>query len=143
MTKRVKVMAFGGFDVLHAGHVHFLQYAKRQGDYLIVVVATDRVLKKVKRHDPYFSQEERRRLVGSLKFVDKAILGDKNNTLLPIKWERPDVIVLGYDQPKQIGDLRKELAAIGIRVKKIVRAKPFAAHKHKSSKVKKYFEQYI
>ncbi len=143
MPKRTKVMAFGGFDVLHAGHLSFLRQARKQGDELVVVVATDRVLEKVKGHEPYFNQQERRQLVASLKFVDKAILGDKNNTLLPIKWERPDVIVLGYDQPKQVGELRRELAEIGVRVKKIVRTKPFKVRKHKSSKVKKYFERFV
>lgn len=136
-------MAFGGFDVLHLGHVQFLKEAKKKGDELVVVVARDRVLRHVKHHEPYFKEAERLELLSSLKCVDRAILGDQHNTLLPIKWERPQVIVLGYDQPKRIPELRRELLAMGIRIEKIVRAKPYGTRRHKSKKVKHYFERFV
>ncbi|MFH1199777.1 MAG: adenylyltransferase/cytidyltransferase family protein, partial [Candidatus Micrarchaeota archaeon] len=132
----------GAFDVLHLGHVTFLTQASRLAKTLVVVVATDKVIRKVKGHKPYFSQSERLALVGSLKCVGKAILGDEGNTILPITWEKPDVIALGYDQTKTTAALRKELAAVGLNPR-IVRLKAFSAARHKSSKVKRYFEKNI
>lgn len=142
MAKARKVMAFGAFDVLHLGHIEFLKQAKKLGHRLVVVVARDSVIKRGKKHKPYFNEKERFQLVSSLRSVDKAILGDEGNTLLPIVWEKPDVVALGYDQPKTEKELRKELAELGLHPK-IVRLKPFAAGRHKSSKVKRYFERFV
>ncbi len=137
-------MAFGGFDVLHLGHLHLLESAKKLGDRLYVVVASDAILKKVKHHDAYFDEEERRKLVGSLKFVDKAIRGDRNNTLVPILKFKPDLIALGYDQPKKPEALLAELKEAGCKkMPRIVRISKYKTHKHKSTKVKKYFERFV
>ncbi|MFH1106914.1 MAG: adenylyltransferase/cytidyltransferase family protein [Candidatus Micrarchaeota archaeon] len=142
MPKARKAMAFGAFDVLHLGHISFLEQAAALAETLVVVVATDKVIRKVKGRAPYFNQEERLKLVSSLRCVGKAILGDEGNTVLPIVWEKPDVIALGYDQPKKIGELRKEVAEVGL-TPRIVRLKPFGERRHKSSKVKAYFERFV
>ncbi len=142
MAKARKVMAFGAFDVLHLGHVHFLRAAKRLGKKLVVVVARDKVIRRVKGRKPYFNEAERFQLVSSLRPVDKAILGDEGNTILPIVWEKPDVICLGYDQPKKIKELRRELLEVGLHPK-IVRLKPYNPERNKSSKIKAYFEKFF
>ena len=131
-----KVIAFGAFDVLHLGHVHFLERAKKLGNYLVVVIARDSVIRKVKNHDSVFNERERKHLVSSLKCVDKAILGDKRNTIIPILKERPQIIALGYDQPKDETELRRELAEKNFFPEKIVRIGPFKPERHKSSKLK-------
>ena len=95
----VRVMAVGVFDLLHAGHLHYVEQAKSLGDELIVVVAHDDTVRKQK-HEPVTNQELRRRMVEGLKPVDKAIVGNPPN--IPIfdilDSVKPDVIALGYDQ---------------------------------------------
>ena len=103
----VRVMAVGVFDLLHAGHLHYVEQAKSLGDELIVVVAHDDTVRKQK-HEPVTNQELRRRMVEGLKPVDKAIVGNPPN--IPIfhilDSVEPDVIALGYD-PKHSRDAVK------------------------------------
>ena len=99
------VLATGAFDLLHLGHVRFLQASKRkggQGAKLVVVVARDKTVLSRKGRSPILPEDQRRELVGSLRVVDKAILGHPHLDLLGILREvRPDIIAVGHDQ-KQI-----------------------------------------
>ncbi len=99
------VLATGAFDLLHLGHVRFLQASKRKGGpgaELIVVVARDKTVLSRKGRSPILPEDQRRELVGSLRVVDKAILGHPHLDLLGILREvRPDIIAVGHDQ-KQI-----------------------------------------
>jgi FAD synthetase len=99
------VLATGAFDLLHLGHVRFLEASKRKGGKgakLIVVVARDKTVLNRKGQMPILPEDQRRELVGSLRAVDKAILGHTHLDLLGILMEvRPDIISVGYDQ-KQI-----------------------------------------
>ena len=99
------VLATGAFDLLHLGHVRFLQASKRkggQGAKLIVVVARDKTVLSRKGRSPILPEDQRRELVGSLRVVDKAVLGHTHLDLLGILREvRPDIIAVGHDQ-KQI-----------------------------------------
>ena len=70
----VRVMAVGVFDLLHAGHLHYVEQAKSLGDELIVVVAHDDTVRKQK-HEPVTNQDLRRRMVMGLKPVNEAIVG--------------------------------------------------------------------
>lgn len=95
---KFKVVLTGGvFDILHIGHVLTLQKAREQGDLLIVVVATDPRVEKIKGRKPMHESEYRRAMVSSLKGVDLAIVGVSNmmDTFARVK---PDVVVFGYDQ---------------------------------------------
>ena len=58
-----KVITYGTFDLLHAGHINLLRRAKELGDYLIVVVSTDEFNWEQKQKKCYFSYEERKKLV--------------------------------------------------------------------------------
>ena len=69
-----KVMAVGVFDLLHAGHLHYLEQAKALGDHLTVVVAHDDTVRK-RKHEPVTNQDLRRRMVEGLKPVDVACIG--------------------------------------------------------------------
>jgi len=72
------VLASGTFDLLHFGHVRFLEEAKRAGDEdakLVVVVARDRTVVERKGERPVMSEDQRRALVEALRVVDEAILG--------------------------------------------------------------------
>lgn len=128
-----RVMAFGCFDILHPGHIKYLEEAKKLGGELIVVVARDHSIRTGKNREPVFSEATRMHLVGSLKFVDKAILGDKKDPFAPIKTHGPDIIALGYDQPAQKKALEKKLAELGMHTKVVRIKKSKERHKFKSS----------
>jgi len=113
----VRVMATGVFDILHLGHLHYLEESKKLGDELVVVVATDTTVRK-RKHEPITPEKMRRELVASLKPVDKAVLGREGGDIFEIvKDLRPDIITLGYDQPFDQKNLEKELAKRGLKVK--------------------------
>jgi FAD synthetase len=124
------VLATGAFDLIHLGHVRFLEASKRRGGRgakLVVVVARDKTVLSRKGRMPILPEDQRRELVGSLRVVDKAILGHTHLDLLGILREvKPDIVSVGYDQ-KQIKTsvdklLRKE--HLGIRVAQIPKFGP-------------------
>ena len=96
-----KVLASGVFDLLHLGHVRFLEQAKRAGGRnakLVVIVARDRTVEKRKGSRPVVPENQRLALVESLRIVDKAILGHGNFDMAQVINEtKPDIIALGYD----------------------------------------------
>jgi FAD synthetase len=116
-TKRRKVMAFGTFDLLHLGHIHYLKHAKRHGSQLIVVVARDDTVKRIKGRKPLKDEQTRVELVASLKWVDRAVLGakDPNHMLRVIKRFKPDVIALGFDSIFNPDELGKMLTCLGLK----------------------------
>lgn len=119
-----RVMASGVFDILHLGHVHYLKEAKKLGDELVVVVATDATVRKFK-HEPITSQEMRRQMVESLKPVDRAVLGREGEDMYGIVNElKPDIIALGHDQTHDKERIEKDLKELGMEIK-VVRLPPF------------------
>ena len=74
VSKKI-VLAGGVFDIIHPGHIHTLNAAKALGDILVVVIATDKTARKMKKRPPLHSQESRRELVSCLTMVDMAIIG--------------------------------------------------------------------
>ena len=136
-----KVLVAGTFDFLHPGHIDFFRQAKKHGDFLVVVVARDVNAKMIKGRKPYFSQKERLALVAALDAVDKAVLGDSIDFFSAVRKERPDTIVLGYDQWAKENKINEALHRAGLDKTKVVRVKPFCKEKYKSSKIRKYFEK--
>lgn len=118
----VRVMATGVFDLIHLGHVYFLQEAKRLGDELVVVVATDKTAEKLK-HVPITPQDMRLKLVEELKPVDKAVLGYEGDRYKIVKELKPDIIALGYDQKHDEEQIKNDLKKMGMDIK-VVRLKP-------------------
>jgi FAD synthetase len=95
------VLASGVFDLLHLGHVRFLEEAKKAGGVnarLVVVVARDATAEEKKGKKPVMPEYQRCALVASLKVVDQAMLGyedfDMGKVLEKI---RPDVVAVGHD----------------------------------------------
>ena len=123
----VRVMAVGVFDLLHAGHLHYVEQAKSLGDELIVVVAHDDTVRKQK-HEPVTNQELRRRMVMGLKPVDEAIVG--NPPSVPIfdilEVVKPDVIALGYDQKHSRDSIKKGLEENGWGNVEVIRVEGLA-----------------
>ena len=113
----VRVMATGVFDIIHLGHLHYLEESKKLGDELVVVVATDNTVRR-RKHEPITPEKMRVELVSSLKPVDKAFLGKESGDIFDIVKEvRPDIITIGYDQPFNESDLEKEMLKRGLKVK--------------------------
>ena len=110
-----RVMAVGVFDLLHAGHLHYLDQAKSLGEHLTVVVAHDDTV-RLRKHEPVTGQELRCRMVQGLKPVDDAIIGNSPDVpifdILPIV--NPDIIALGYDQEHAEEKIRESLNDIGL-----------------------------
>ena len=123
----VRVMATGVFDLLHPGHLHFLESARRLGDELVVVVATDVVARK-RKHEPVTSQEMRRQMVAALKVVDRAVVGHEDDIYKTVEDVRPDIIALGYDQSFREEEIQKELERRGLQVKIVRLPKDLSGH---------------
>ena len=100
VSKKI-VLAGGVFDIIHPGHIHTLNAAKALGDILVVVIATDKTARKMKKRPPLHSQESRRELVSCLTMVDMAIVGHEEDIFETVKEVKPNIIVLGYDQIHQ------------------------------------------
>ena len=118
----MKVMAVGVFDLLHAGHLHYLEQAKSLGAHLTVVVAHDDTV-RIRKHEPVTNHDLRRRMVEGLKPVDDAIVGNSPDVsifeILPIV--NPDVIALGYDQEHAEDSIKQKLAQLGYQNIKVTR----------------------
>jgi FAD synthetase len=126
MEHMVRVMATGVFDILHLGHLYFLEEAKKLGDELVVVVATDKTAEQLK-HIPITSQDMRVKMVSALKPVDRAVLGYEGDRYTIVKEMKPDIIALGYDQKHDEEQIKTDLKEKGLDVK-VVRLEPFVDH---------------
>lgn len=129
-------MVFGAFDGLHPGHLDFFRQAKKYGDFLIVSVARDSNVKKIKGRQPLFSEEERYELVRQCRIADKVILGAADDFYVHIKAEKPDVICLGYDQWAKEKDVVSDLRRVGLLSTEVVRLKPYKPYLAKSTEMK-------
>ena len=109
-------MATGAFDILHMGHIYFLKEAKKLGDELVVIVACDSTIRKLK-HEPVTSEKMRLLLIKELKIVDEAYLGRKDDIYKIVEEIKPDIIALGYDQIHDEKIIRQNLKKRNINVK--------------------------
>ncbi|SFS55346.1 adenylyltransferase/cytidyltransferase family protein [Halostagnicola kamekurae] len=106
------VVAQGTFDILHPGHVHYLEQAAAMGERLVVIVARKSNVDHKER--PICSARQRRDVVDALEVVDEAILGHEEDIFVPIEELEPDVIALGHDQHHDDEAIEAELARRGI-----------------------------
>jgi len=109
-------MATGAFDLLHMGHIYYLREAKKLGDTLVVVVATDSTVQKLK-HDPITPQESRVNLIRELKMVDEVYLGHDDDMYAIVQEIKPDIIALGFDQIHNDAAIKNELKKRKLNVK--------------------------
>lgn len=139
------VLASGTFDLLHLGHVKYLEEAKKVGGKnakLVVIVARDKTVEKRKGAKPIMSEEQRRALVESLKVVDEAILGYEDFDIgMVIEELKPDIIAVGYDQDGIEKQVRKAVAQRNLPVQ-VVKIGKFGRDELDSSlKIKKKITQ--
>ena len=102
-----RVVATGTFDILHTGHLYYLEESRRLGDELHVIVARDANVKH--KPKPIIPEDQRLKMVAALQPVDHAVLGDLHDMFRPIGEIRPAVITIGFNQHFDEGQLKEEL----------------------------------
>src|SRR5256712_12673691 len=113
--KSFKVVFIGGtFEVIHPGHIYTIEQAKRLGDILVAVVARDATVRRRKGRDPIVSEEERRKVLAAVRYVDAALLGSESNIYDTLEKVRPDIVALGYDQYHREEEIALEARRRGI-----------------------------
>jgi D-beta-D-heptose 7-phosphate kinase/D-beta-D-heptose 1-phosphate adenosyltransferase len=103
LSKRNFKLVFtnGVYDILHAGHIELLRFAKSKGDKLVVAVNSDESTSNIKKDRPIVGLEDRIKLLSSLEFVDFIVSFDENTPLEIIKEIKPDVLVKGSEYFKE------------------------------------------
>ena len=118
--KRV-VFTNGVFDILHPGHVRYLQTARSHGDALIVAINSDRSVRAIKGPErPVNPEAERAEVITALACVDAAVVFDEDTPHDIISAIQPDVLVKGADwaHDKIVGrDIVEARGGVVIRVK--------------------------
>ncbi len=125
-----RVVATGTFDILHPGHVFFLSESRKLGDELWVIVSRESNVRH--KAAPVVSEEQRLKMIQSLKCVDYAILGDKEDMFKPIREIGPDIITLGFNQYFDENKLKNQLKERGIPAE-VVRIGAYTGSKFTSS----------
>ena len=134
MKKKV-VMTFGTFDLFHPGHRYYLSEAKKLGDFLIVIVARDGTVEKLKWKKPREPEEVRFKKLIESGLAEEVLLWSSINHYEELLEKKPDILFFGYDQ-KSFNDerLTKYLEENNL-TPKIVIGRPFEPEKWKSSKL--------
>jgi FAD synthetase len=132
----MSVMVFGTFDNIHPGHISYFSQARAFGEELIVIVARDSNVARIKGRLPRQGEQARVRAVRAalrqLDYRGRAVLGNKKNMWLVLKRYRPDFICLGYDQETDLSRLKSEIAGFRLFCK-VKRLKAYQPEKYKSS----------
>jgi len=127
--RRKRVMVAGVFDIIHPGHIFLISKAAELGD-VIVVVARDSTVQRLKGRRPVVPEGQRLEVVKSIKGVKEAVLGNEGEDMLKIVEElRPDVIMLGPNQNFDEERLRRELEERGLKVEVVRLKELYEAHK--------------
>jgi rfaE bifunctional protein nucleotidyltransferase chain/domain len=102
------VLCHGVFDVIHLGHVKYLEAAKKHGDYLVVSITADRFIQKGLGR-PYFTEQRRKQMLESLSIVDEVYIAEGPTALPAIERYLPSTYVKGNDYRDQSKDLTGEI----------------------------------
>lgn len=132
-----RVMVFGTFDMIHEGHEHFFRQARALAEHvhLIVSVARDANVFRIKGTRPRKSEQERHAYLQAHPLVDQAVFGDHVDHVPHIRACRPDIIALGYDQGGEyVDNLENVLRDAGL-VARVVRLEAHQPEKYKTSKI--------
>ncbi len=111
------VFTNGCFDILHYGHAYLLQFARSQGDFLVLGLNTDSSVQRFKGPTrPYVSEEQRAYMLSLYPFIDLIVLFDEDTPLNLIEAIRPDVLVKGGDYTPETVVGRDVVESYGGRV---------------------------
>lgn len=134
-----RIMLFGTFDMLHAGHINMLEQARSLAPdpQIIVSIARDDAAERIKGERPKRGELERMKIVEASPLVDEVVLGDADGYIEHIVHARPDIIALGYDQEGEyVRELQAELDKKGLQPR-IVRLKPYKPEIYRTSKLQR------
>lgn len=131
-----KIIVFGTFDIFHEGHKDFFRQAREFGEYIIVVIARDKNVLKIKGRLPENNEIARQQKISESKLADIVVLGDLDDKYKVIQEQKPDVICLGYDQRASEKELKEKLIEFGLNKTQIIRLKSFHPEIYKSSKLR-------
>lgn len=134
--KKIRVMVFGTFDYLHAGHENLFIQARELGSEIVAIIARDKTVRNIKGETPDHNEKERLENLKNTNWAEFVVLGNPKDKTKVIKEYRPDIIALGYDQFAFTYRLEKFLMDIKLDAK-IVRLKPYRPDMYKSSIIKK------
>jgi rfaE bifunctional protein nucleotidyltransferase chain/domain len=110
------VFANGAFDLLHVGHVRYLQAARREGDWLVVGVNSDASVARAKGPSrPVLPEGERAEIVAALEAADAVVLFEEDSPAALIAALRPDVHAKGTDYAAESVPEREVVASYGGR----------------------------
>jgi FAD synthetase len=132
-----RIMVFGTFDMIHEGHEDLFRQARELADepYLIVSIATDANVERIKGKKPRHGQADRREAVAAHPLVDEVVIGDEAGYIDHILAQKPDIIALGYDQTGEyVENLQKDLAQRGLSTK-VMRLNALEPDRFKTSKL--------
>lgn len=108
----------GVYDLFHVGHLNMIQYAKEHCDYLIVGVHGDDVVEEYKHHKPIINENDRKRIIESVKGVDRAEINRFRDKLKLWELYHFDVVFIGDDWKgtERWNNFEKILAEVGVDV---------------------------
>lgn len=108
-----RIITYGTFDLLHYGHIYLLQRAKALGDYLIVGLSTDEFNIKEKGKKSFFTYEQRKKLLESIRYVDLVIPENSwEQKRSDIHEYHVDTFVMGDDWTGKFDFLKEESAQV-------------------------------
>lgn len=117
------VLTFGVWDMLHVGHLRFLERASALGDSLVVAVPSDLVVIEDKRQAPVIPARDRRAMLSALRCVGQTVLYDELDFVQTLERVQPDVLAVGGDwgRLKRHRDAERWVLSRGGRVKRVRR----------------------
>ncbi|MBX9977368.1 MAG: adenylyltransferase/cytidyltransferase family protein [Alphaproteobacteria bacterium] len=123
-----KIVLVGGcFDVLHYGHIQFLEHAKSQGDYLIIALEPDASIINYKKHNPIHAHDKRARNLAALRVVDEVIMlpimRGYDDYLALVKHIQPAVVAITNGDP-QLLNKKRQAEEVGARVAIVIERIP-------------------
>ena len=117
LQKLTIAFANGAFDLLHVGHIRYLEGAKREADRLVVAINSDRSVRELKGpHRPILSESDRAELVDSLRAVDYVVVFDEPTVAPLLELLKPDVHCKGTDYTVETVPERETVRAYGGRI---------------------------
>lgn len=134
--KQRLVMGFGTFDGVHPGHLFYLSELKKLGDELVMVIARDANVERIKGKPPLFNEEERRMAILKTGIPDEVVLGNETDFFKVLRDLGPDVLGFGYDQWADMETIRKQFPTI-----EMVRLEAHEPEKYKSSIIKQRYNE--
>lgn len=140
-----RIMIFGTFDMIHPGHVDLFRQARALDvePYLIVSIARDTSVSRIKGTAARNNENERLGVVQAHPLVDDVLLGDEEGYMHHIKSVNPDIIALGYDQVGEYVDHLEESLRAANMTTEIVYLKAYQPELYKTSILSKDFPRKI